>query len=60
MKNKTITNYTCQYCGANVHKYANICSQCCKKRKLIRQIRAMLLQAKKEVEAKRKSESDTK
>lgn len=51
--------YTCVYCGAKTQKYAKICAMCYRKLKLIRTIKAMLLQAKKEVEAKRKSESDT-
>ena len=44
---------TCQYCGTKVNKYGTICSGCWYKRKLIRQIKEMLLQAKEEREKKK-------
>jgi RNA polymerase-binding transcription factor DksA len=43
--------YRCKYCGVKVTKYATICSTCNTKLKLIRQIKQMLLEAKKEVQA---------
>lgn len=51
MGNKKV--YTCQYCGGKVPPYSNICSNCFQKRKLIRRIKAMLAEAKKDVEAKK-------
>lgn len=38
--------YRCQYCGSKVKKYAKTCSDCGIKLKLIRQIKAMLENAK--------------
>ena len=42
--------YRCKYCGAKVVKYATVCSGCSAKLKLIRQIKAILIEAKKEAQ----------
>lgn len=33
----------CKYCGCKTAKFQKMCGQCCIKRKLIRQIKAMLM-----------------
>lgn len=43
---KMAKEYRCQYCGSKVKKYAKTCSDCGIKLKLIRQIKAMLENAK--------------
>lgn len=41
--------YRCKYCGAKAIKYTDKCSYCYQKEKLIREIRARLLAAKRGV-----------
>lgn len=42
--------YRCKYCGRKTIKYLTVCSDCKVKLKLWREIRARVLQAKKEAE----------
>ena len=44
----------CQYCGVKLQKRATVCSNCCSKRKVVRQLKKILAEIEK---AERKDEN---
>ena len=51
-----MSNRNCKYCGASI-KAGTVCSDCCKKLKLIRKLQAMVRNAKEIAERSKHDES---